>query len=119
MQANCQGPMVSNHYPLQFRADEESVVATSALELGGLSWKELGRRVVRGIAEDDVSGRAAELAYYFFLALFPLLICVAAVLGIVAGPGSELRSHLLQYLTQAMPSSAGGLVQRTFDQTTQ
>ncbi len=90
----------------------------SAFDLGGLSWKELGKRVVNAISEDDVTGRAAELAYYFFLAIFPGLIFLAAILGIVAAPGSQIRTHLLEYLTRAMPSGAGQLVTRTFDQTT-
>jgi uncharacterized BrkB/YihY/UPF0761 family membrane protein len=32
------------------------------------------------IRADEVFGRAAQLAYYFFLALFPFLICVIATL---------------------------------------
>jgi membrane protein len=46
----------------------------SLWKLGGLSWLHLGKRVWAEINEDDVWGRAAQLAYYFLLALFPLLI---------------------------------------------
>ena len=40
--------------------------------LGGLSWKELWKRVWNEANADDVWGRAAQLSYYFLLALFPL-----------------------------------------------
>ena len=42
--------------------------------LRGLSWKEMSLRVWREMERDDVFGKAAQLAYYFLLALFPLLI---------------------------------------------
>lgn len=45
----------------------------SLWRLGGLSWLELAKRVWREIQEDKVFGRAAELSYYFLLALFPFL----------------------------------------------
>src|SRR6186997_1505113 len=35
----------------------------------------------RRIDQDDVFGRAAQLSYYFVLALFPLLIFLSTVLG--------------------------------------
>ena len=47
---------------------------TSLWGFGGLKWKELGKRVFSEIQKDDVFGRAAQLAYYFLLALFPLLL---------------------------------------------
>jgi membrane protein len=44
------------------------------MNLGELMVTELARRTWREVSEDKVTGRAAELAYYFLLALFPLLI---------------------------------------------
>lgn len=37
-------------------------------KLGGLGWKELLLRVWRESEEDELLGRAAQLAYYFLLA---------------------------------------------------
>lgn len=82
-------------------------------KLGGLRWKELGKRVWQQINEDDVFGRAAQLSYYFLLALFPLLLFLMTLLGLFADTGSELRKSLLSYLGQIMPSSATELVQKT------
>ena len=44
-----------------------------------LSWSELGRRTWREALDDDVPGLAAQLAYYFFLALFPALLFLLAL----------------------------------------
>jgi membrane protein len=44
-----------------------------------LSWSELGRRTWREALDDDVPGLAAQLAYYFFLALFPAVLFLLAL----------------------------------------
>jgi membrane protein len=43
-----------------------------------IGWKELLARTYRETMKDDAQGLAAQLAYYFFLALFPALLCVIA-----------------------------------------
>lgn len=87
----------------------------SLWERGGLTWMELGRRVWSEINEDDAWGRAAQLAYYFLLALFPLLIFMTTVFGFVAGEESELRQNLLGYFATVLPPSAATLVNTTLD----
>jgi len=49
------------------------------LETVSLSWSELARRTWREVGEDDVLGLAAQLSYYFFLALFPAILCLLAL----------------------------------------
>ena len=44
-----------------------------------LSWTELVRRTWREAMDDDVTGLAAQLSYYFFLALFPAILFVLGV----------------------------------------
>lgn len=82
----------------------------SMWSLGGLSWKELGRRVWGQMSEDDVWGRAAQLSYYFLLALFPLLIFITSIIGLILGSGTGIRHSLFNYLSQVMPPSAFKLV---------
>ena len=82
-------------------------------KLGGLGWVELGKRVWSEINDDDVWGRSAQLAYYFLLALFPLLIFLTATLGLMLGSGSGLRNALFNYLSQVMPGTAFQLVDTT------
>ena len=78
--------------------------------LGGLTVTELGKRVYKEINDDDVFGRAAQLAYYFLLALFPLLLFLISLLGVVAGDNSDLRNDLFGYLGTVLPKEASGLV---------
>jgi membrane protein len=44
-----------------------------------IGWRELLKRTYDDSLADDALGLAAQLAYYFFLALFPAILCVIAV----------------------------------------
>src|SRR4051794_5439662 len=85
----------------------------SLWSLGGLTWIELLKRVWHEIQEDEVFGRAAELAYYFLLALIPLLVFLTSVMGMIMGSGSGIRHSLFNYLAGVMPGSAFQLVDST------
>src|SRR5215211_4694611 len=85
----------------------------SLWKLGGLGWRELGKRVWSEIQEDNVFGRAAELSYYFLLALFPFLIFVTSIIGLVLGSGTGTRHELFNYLARIMPPAAYQLISST------
>ena len=85
----------------------------SLWKLGGLSWKALAKRVWAEIGKDDIFGRAAQLSYYFLLALFPLLLFLMSVIGLIMGSGTGLRQSLFNYLGKVLPSSASELVSAT------
>ena len=44
-----------------------------------LSWGELLKRTAKETSDDDCLGLAAQLAYYFFLALFPAILFLIAL----------------------------------------
>src|SRR5689334_11740779 len=44
-----------------------------------LTWPDLIKRTFNEILKDDAQGLASQLAYYFFLALFPALLCMLAI----------------------------------------
>src|SRR5436190_24387799 len=44
-----------------------------------IGWREVLRRTYREIMRDDAQGLAAQLSYYFFLSLFPALLCLIAI----------------------------------------
>ncbi|HEX6625749.1 MAG TPA: YhjD/YihY/BrkB family envelope integrity protein [Pyrinomonadaceae bacterium] len=90
-----------------------------SLSLGGLSWTELGKRVWAEVQEDDVLGRAAQLAYYFLLALFPALLFLVSLIGYFAGEDSELRENLFNYLNTVLPGEASQLISKTVTDVTQ
>jgi membrane protein len=72
----------------------------------------IAKRTWAVIREDDVFGRAAQLAYYFFLALFPFLICVIASLS-VFGRADRGRALLGILLTRILPAAAYHLIDKT------
>src|SRR5438309_6430295 len=80
---------------------------------GGVPWKALAKRIWSETKHHDVFGRAAQLAYYFLLALFPLLIFLTSAIGLIVGSGTGLRHALFSYLSQVMPSSAFQLIDST------
>lgn len=82
------------------------------------SWPAFLTNIWNRINDHNVLGRAAQLSYYFLLALFPLLIFLVTLLGYFAGSGSELRDSLITYLGSVMPSSAVTLVHVTLDEVT-
>ena len=87
--------------------------------LAALDWKNFTGCIWTRFKHHDLLGRAAQLSYYFLLALFPLLLVLVTLLGYIAGAGSDLRSKLLSYLAAVMPSSAVTLVHTTLDEITQ
>jgi len=82
-------------------------------KLGGLKWTALAKRVWAEMKGDDVFGDAAKLAYYFLLALFPLLIFLTSAIGLMIGSGTGMRHTLFNYLAKVMPSSAFQLISDT------
>lgn len=81
--------------------------------LRNISWWELGKRVWTEANKDRVFGRAAELSYYFLLALFPLLIFMTSAIGIIVGSDTGTRQQFFSYLARIMPPSAFQLVNDT------
>jgi membrane protein len=69
--------------------------------------------------EDDVLGRAAQLSYYFLLALFPALLFLTSLLGYMAGENGQLREDLFKYLNAVLPGDASRLVAETVKDVTQ
>ncbi|HZT58915.1 MAG TPA: YihY/virulence factor BrkB family protein [Pyrinomonadaceae bacterium] len=89
------------------------------LSLGGLSWKQLAKRVYEETTEDGILGYAAQLSYYFLLALFPALLFLTSLLGYFAGTDLELRAGLFRYLSAVLPGDASQLVAKTVNDVTQ
>lgn len=87
--------------------------------LRNISWWELGKRVWTEANNDRLFGRAAELSYYFLLALFPLLIFMTSAIGLVVGSDMGTRQQLFSYLARIMPPSAFQLVNATMIEVSQ
>ncbi|HUF04019.1 MAG TPA: YihY/virulence factor BrkB family protein [Aridibacter sp.] len=68
--------------------------------------------------EEDIFSSAAQVAFYFSFAIFPLLLFLVTLLGIVLGSANDFRSDLYYYLASIMPVSAFELVRRTIEEIT-
>ena len=83
------------------------------------SWCSLRTRSVwTRSEEDEILARAAQLSYFFLLALFPLLVFLITLLGYFNGAGSHLQRKLISYLGGVMPPAALQLVVVTLDEVT-
>jgi membrane protein len=81
------------------------------------TWRAVGKIAVltwNNLLDDDLTGRSAQLAYYFFLSLFPGLIFISSLIGLIAGSQSHFRDHLLDSFGTFLPPSAYTLVVGTF-----
>ena len=73
-----------------------------------LPWPEVVRRTVHEIGEDNCLGLAAQLAFYFLLALFPALLFMVALIGYV--PVDNALDELLAALHTVAPGELVGLI---------
>jgi membrane protein len=89
-----------------------------------LGWRELLTRTVKETSDDNGLGLAAQLAYYFFLALFPTILALLAIasffpldnltdqvtgaLGRFAPP--EILSLLREQMTKLSEGAHGGML---------
>jgi membrane protein len=74
--------------------------------LGGLTFKELAKRVWNEANKDNIWGSAAQLAYYFLFALFPMLIFLTTLVGFLP----DFQQTLLTALARTLPSEALKLI---------
>jgi membrane protein len=74
-----------------------------------ISWKELAKRTYQEALADNCLGLAAQLAYYFFLALFPALLFVVALISFV--PVEGLLDTITGMLARVAPVEVLTLVQ--------
>jgi membrane protein len=87
-----------------------------------LSWTEIKKffvRLYKKTNDDDIFGNAAQVAFYFSFALFPLLLFLITLFGIILNSADDLRGELFSYLRQVMPGSAFELVQTTLKEVTE
>jgi membrane protein len=76
-------------------------------DLSGSSWKDVLKRTVREFREDNLTDWAAALTYYGVLAIFPMLIALVSILGLV---GASATQPLLDNLGQLAPGPAQQII---------
>jgi membrane protein len=77
----------------------------------GTPWGAVVRHVYAAFWRDDLFGHAAQLAYYFTFALFPVLLFLASLLAFLPVP--DLLDKMLAYFNRVLPPAAMSLVRHT------
>ena len=81
----------------------------------GFNVAPLVKKTVQEIGRDRIPSLAAETAYYFFFSLFPLLLFLTPLLGLI-GNGEQLMASLLARLATTIPVDALSLLRRTLSE---
>jgi membrane protein len=81
--------------------------AESPTDLKAGSWVNVLKRTVREFREDDLTDWAAALTYYSILAIFPALIVLLSVLGLI---GDSATQPLIDNLNEVAPGPAREIV---------
>ena len=82
---------------------QETGAPEGPTRLSAGSWRSVLRRTVREFREDNLTDWAAALTYYAALAIFPALIALVSILGLV---GSSATQPLLDNLDKLAPGPA-------------
>lgn len=76
------------------------------------------KRLYERFWEEDVLSKSAQVAFYLSFSLFPLLLFLVNLFGLILDTADDLRLQLFSYLKQIMPPTAYSLVQRTIEEVT-
>lgn len=90
----------------------------SVWQLGGLTTRELSKRLWKVIYEGNLTGSASELAYNFIFSIFPLLLVLLALFGLFASRGTQLQNNLMFYLSTVLPPDGFRVLQETVAEVT-
>lgn len=91
---------------------------TAATETGALGrLRRLGTRFVRAFLDDDVMGLSGELAYRWFLAIFPLAIMIAAMAGFAAQTlgVEDPTDQIIEAAGESIPPEAAATIRPQLD----
>jgi membrane protein len=80
--------------------------------------KKIGDGSTKRSPDDDILGNAAQVAFYFSFAIFPLLLFLTTLFGLILSNKEDLQNELYRMLSQAMPPAAYELVTKTLDEVT-
>lgn len=72
----------------------------------GLNWKELPGRIWQQFWRDRVLDQSAMLSFYFLVSIFPLLLFLMTLLGLILESGHEFQKILRHYFEAVVPQVA-------------
>ena len=96
-----------NHHPAERRRDYRPTGTSQGTSLFATL-----KRTITEFSEDNLSDWAASLTYYGLLALFPALIALVGLLGLVGDPHSTTKT-ITQIVTKIGPELGGPDIRRS------
>jgi membrane protein len=93
-------------------AHEATADVDTPLDLPSRDWKTTVKAALKEVKEDRVTLVAAGMAYYFFLAVFPALIAVVGIMGLVKADSSGL----VHSVETTLPGESGEAVTEAFEE---
>lgn len=93
---------------MQATTDPKGRQADRPTDIPAPGWFDVLKRTWKEAGEDNLNLIAAGVAFYFFLALVPLLAALVLTYGLVADPATVMKH--LQGLTQLLPADAARLI---------
>ena len=90
------------------KPDRYQSAADRLTDLPRASWVKVLRRAVGQIKQDELTDRAAALTYYGVQAIFPGLLVLVSILGLL---GHSTTKALIDNLGQIAPGSANSFIQ--------
>jgi membrane protein len=82
--------------------------ADSPTQIPARGWRQVLRRAIHQSQQDNISLLAAGVAFFGFLALFPALIALVTLVGLVADP--EQITQQVQSFTAGLPQASRQLI---------
>lgn len=82
--------------------------AASPTDIPAQGWKDIGKRVAAEVKDDNVPLLAGGVAFFGLLSLFPALVAVVSIYGLVADPDEVAEQ--LEAVTAALPAEVGDLI---------
>ncbi|HJS50800.1 MAG TPA: YihY/virulence factor BrkB family protein [Pyrinomonadaceae bacterium] len=80
--------------------------------------KAIAIQLYEKISDDDILGNAAQVGFYFSFAIFPLLLFLTTLFGLILSNKEDLQNQLYLMLSQVMPPAAYELVTKTLNEVT-
>src|SRR5687768_4422473 len=91
----------------EHRAGGNGRAPESPTDLNVRSWGGVLKRTIREFREDNLTDWAAALTYYAILSIFPALLVMVSILGLI---GESATQPLLDNLSEVAPGPAQEIV---------
>ena len=101
------------HGPAEGEGENGRTAPRSPVDLSGKSWKEALKRTRKEFKDDNLTDLAAALTYYGVLALFPALLALVSILGLL---GNASIDPLIDNVSRFAPDSVRDLLTSMLDQ---